>query len=299
MMKIRQKIMPFLTVFFVAALAVIPCFHPPVTAMAGEDVLDLVESEGVGEGLVIDHADLLTDGEEESLEEKLGEISARQSFDIVILTEQSIGGQSAESYADDYYDYHGYGQGSGHDGCLLLVDMGTRAYHTSTTGFGIEALTDYGMQRMDDAFVPYLSDGEFYDAFNAYANVVDELVTRAKEGEAYDVGTASHQDDPIEAAKDRSAPGAAAAAGAGGIGAAAAAISTGRMKSKLKSVRTQHGASQYYEKNSMNVRVAREDFLYRNVTRTEIPRDNDRGSGGSSVHIGSSGVSHGGHGGHF
>ena len=54
------------------------------------------------------------------------------------------------------------------------------------------------------------------------------------------------------------------------------------MASMLKSVRHKTGASDYVEKGSLRMVDQREMFLYTNVVKTEITRDNDRSSGGSS-----------------
>ena len=42
------------------------------------------------------------------------------------------GGKTAEAYADDYYDYNGYGYGENDDGLLLLVSMGEREWAITT-----------------------------------------------------------------------------------------------------------------------------------------------------------------------
>ena len=60
---------------------------------------------------LVDGADLLTDTEEAELLQELNEISVRQQFDVVVVTTTSLDGKSAMEYADDYYDYHGYGMG--------------------------------------------------------------------------------------------------------------------------------------------------------------------------------------------
>lgn len=59
---------------------------------------------------VVDDAGLLTDSEENSLNETLKEISNRQNCQVVVVTTNSLDGKSAEAYADDYYDYNGYGK---------------------------------------------------------------------------------------------------------------------------------------------------------------------------------------------
>ena len=93
---------------------------------------------------VVDMADLLSDSEESSLLFKLDEISERQQFDVVVVTVGSLDGKTPTAYADDFYDYNGYGFGAEYDGVLLLVSMEERDWRISTCGYGITALTDAG-----------------------------------------------------------------------------------------------------------------------------------------------------------
>lgn len=58
---------------------------------------------------LVDRADLLSELEEEELEARLDEISERQQADVVVVTVNSLDGKSAQDYADDFYDYNGYG----------------------------------------------------------------------------------------------------------------------------------------------------------------------------------------------
>ena len=71
-------------------------------------------------GRVVDGADLLDGSEEASLRERLDDISEKYQFDVVVVTEYSLGGKSPQSFADDFFDYNGYGQGSERSGVLLL-----------------------------------------------------------------------------------------------------------------------------------------------------------------------------------
>ncbi len=284
----KRKILSLLTLPVLLAVIVISVYTSvPVYA------------EAFHANRVVDGGDLLTDEEESRLMEKLDEISERQQFDVVVVTAGGLDGKSAEAWADDYYDFNGYGFGEDHDGCLLLVSMEERDYHISTTGFGIEALTDYGMQLLDGYYVPKLSAGNYYDAFVSFADGVDEFVTEAKQGHPVDIGNSETEEIFPVQEEEHGMPGAGAAAGAVGGGLVTSLLATQSMRRKLKTVRRQQAASQYFERGSMHVSVARDDFMYRNVSRTPRPKDNDRDHGGSSVHIGSSGISHGGHGGKF
>ena len=282
----KKKILSICLIVLVLLLTAMPVFAiEPITAPR-----------------LTDDADLLTPEEEERLAKKLDEISTRQAFDVVVVTKNGLDGKTPQAYADDFFDYGGYGQGSESDGALLLLDMESRSYHISTSGYGITALTDYGMARMQESFVPKLSAGNYYEAFADFANTCDVYVSRAKEGNPVDDPNAQqgHTTDPEPAQRHK--PGLGTAGIAGAIGLLVGSIRANGMKAKLKTVKRKQTASEYVRRDSMNMRVARDDFMYRNVTRTPRPKETDRDSGshgGSSVHISSSGHTHGGSGGKF
>ena len=94
----------------------------PVCAQEGEQVLP---DERLLPRLV-DGADLLDDSEEAGLQEKLDEISERQQFDVAVVTTDTLEGKTPQAYADDFYDYNGYGMGADKDGILLLISMEDR-----------------------------------------------------------------------------------------------------------------------------------------------------------------------------
>jgi uncharacterized protein len=79
---------------------------------------------------VIDDADLLTPSQEQQLEEKLAAVSENLGMDIVVATTNHTGYKSTGAYADDLYDYSGYGD----DGALYLIDMDNRQMWISTAG---------------------------------------------------------------------------------------------------------------------------------------------------------------------
>lgn len=87
------------------------------------------------------------------------------------------------------------------------------------------------------------------------------------------------------------------------IGFVIALIATGIMRLDLHSVYSQPAADNYIKKNSLRLTRENELFLYKNVTRTEKPKENslsnNSSSGGSTTHTSSSGRTHGGGGGKF
>ena len=215
-----------------------------------------------------DNAQVLTEDEDGELEASLEELSVRQSFDVIIATIDSLeseGCTSMEEYADDLYDYCQFGYGENRDGVLLLVSIGDRKWHISTCGYGITAFTDAGIQ--------YLG----------------EQMTAAREGHPYDVDNMPKEPFSIVYL------GVALV-----IGLITALIVTGVMKSRLKSVAPQRDATSYVRQGSMKLTNQRDLYLYREVHRTERPKESSSSdSGGSSTHTSSSGSTHGGGGGSF
>lgn len=233
---------------------------------------------------LVDEARLLTSSERSELISLLNEISERQNMDVVIVTVDSLDGKSPRAYADDYYDYHGYRA----DGVLLLIAMDSRDRYISTSGYGITALTDAGISYMEDRFVGDLSDGDYASAFATYAELCDDFITQAKNGNPYDRGNLPKAAFPWGRNILISVV----------IGFVIAFIATAIMRSKLKSVRSKSGAADYIKQGSFHVTNANDLFLYRRVTRRARPKDSGSG-GGSSTHRSSSGRSHGGGGGKF
>ncbi len=115
--------------------------------------------------LVYDEAMLFSDSEKDSLEKEANKLFDLYNLDIVIVTTDDTNGKSPRDYADDYYDYGGFGVGSNHDGILFLIDMDNREPYISTTGLGIKYLTDKRIDSLiDGVFDDGLIQGDYYSA---------------------------------------------------------------------------------------------------------------------------------------
>lgn len=273
--------------------------------------------------LLVDDADLLTAGEEASLLAVLEAKSAAVSADIAVVAVNDTGGQAVDDFAMDYYDYNGYGQGDGNDGVLLLISMAERDYWITTTGFCVEAITDYGLEKIENDFLSVLSAGDYPGAFRTFAADCETLISAARQGNVYDYyisdsdpnnGYGGYYNDAGNYFDGESyLPQSKGSFNVGSgillalaLGFALALITVFSMKSKLKTVRRKYEASNYVVPGSLALRQSDDRFLYSTVAQTPIPQHNDdhssRGGfsgGGSSVSFGSSGVSHGGGGGKF
>lgn len=237
-------------------------------------------SDGIAR--LVDEADLLTDSEEAALSAKLDEISLRQNLDVVIVTVNSIGDRTATEYADDTYDYSGYSD----DGVLLLISIDEREWAVSTSGYGITAFTDAGLDYLTDQFADQMSDGEWNDAFHSFAWLCDDFITQAKTGSPYDAGNLPKKPfTPILTGLVSL-----------GIGFVIAFFRMNKWKNQLYSVQAKAAAKEYVKGGSLRLTEQKDLFLYRRVDRRE---KSESSSGGSSTHTSSSGKTHGGTSGSF
>ena len=274
--------------------------------------------------LLVDDADLLSDGEEATLLSLLEQKSAAVQADIAVVTVEDTDGADVPTFAMDYYDYNGYGQGTDNDGVLLLISMAERDFYITTTGFCIEAITDYGLEKIEGDFLPALSAGSYLSAFRTFAGSCETLIQSARQGNIYDYYSSDsdsennyggYYNDAYEYFGGENFSGTSARPFnvvtslllALAIGFVLPLITVSAMKGKLKTVRHKYEASNYVVPGSLHLQNSDDRFLYSNVTQTPIPQHEDNHSshgggfsgGGSSVSFGSSGVSHGGGGGKF
>ncbi len=160
------------------------------------DVPEEIARTAGGKPTLVDKERLLTDSEAEALSKRLKEIGDAYRCDVVIVTVSTLGSKTSEAYADDFFDYNGYGYGAVPDangvtrdgnGILLLLSMEDRDFAVGTSGSAIRAFTDYGIQTyLEDRFLPYLSGNDFSRGFNAFADACDDLLKYASEGVPYD-----------------------------------------------------------------------------------------------------------------
>lgn len=261
-----------LTALF-CSLFLIACLALPTYAIAGD---------GNSRARLADNAALLNKADVLSLTEKLDEISERYQLDVVILTVETTNGRSSRAYADDYYDYNGFGFGKNNDGILLLINMEGRDCYITTSGYGTIAFTDAGIAYIEDEIVQYLSDEDYVSAFETFISLADDFITQAKSGEPYDRNNLPREPlsliwIPVSI----------------GIGFVIALLIVGAMKSKLKTVRSQPAADSYIKRDSLNITESRDLFLYHTVSRTPKPKNTSSG-GGSTTHRSSAGSTHGG-----
>ena len=247
---------------------------------------------------VFDYADLLTSQEVKSLEEQILELREQLKLDIVILTTYGTGDSSIQAYADDFYDRNGFGYGSTNSGILLLLDMEAREWYMSTCGEAISIFTDYGLDQLGEAILPWLSDGDYYWAFQTWLEEIPAYVKAYHKGKPLD-GYVSPDPYREEIYYYEGSSGLGNFPIALIIGLVAAVVVILVLRGQMNTAKFQPNASQYLKNGSFHLRQRSDMFLYSRVSKTPRPKNNTSGGGGSSVHRSSGGVSHGGRGGRF
>jgi len=237
--------------------------------------------------LVFDEAGLLTNEQISSIETEANQLSESYNMDIVITTTNDAQGKSSREYADDYFDYGGFGVGTDFDGILFLIDMDNREAYISTSGIGIRYLTDERIERiLDEVFESGLSDGDYYGATMGFLNGT---------GNYLEMGISSDQyNEPEDAAPNKLTFFDVLVGLVGGTTTGGIFYGTTKSKYKLRNP----GNSFSYRNNSIVNVVPNEDKLVDSiVTNRIIPKPvntNHSSSGRSSTHRSSSGRSHGG-----
>ena len=258
---------------------------------------------------LIDNADLLTEDEEVLLLTQIEEVINNNGIDIIIHTTPDTDGKEVYEYADDFYDNGGYSS----DGLIFVISMAERDYYTSTCGSLVDSLPDYAIDSLCKPVVPYLSDGEYYEAFSLYLKQIDNYLNGDWyiSGGSYDDSFDDYYNDNYYY-EDEYHYSSGSSVGSNVfvreiilivIAVIIAVIITSILKSKMNTAVKKHDADDYVVSGSFRLDLKRDLFVGSTVTKRPLPKNNNNGSrpggGGGGVRMSSGGVRHGGSGGKF
>lgn len=221
--------------------------------------------------LVVDRADLLTDDEEKNLCARFEMLAQKYEMEIAVLTVPDLEGKTSEEYADDFYDYNGYGYGENDDGMLVLYKPGAegnREIYITTHGAGSSTFFEDARNEMIDAMTDDLIDENYAAAFNTYADLAEQYLKPNVSFVWLLVCIA--------------------------IGMLTGFVIIRCIAGRNKSVRMQTNANVYTRPGSMVVTGGVDNFVGKTVNRTPKTKNDSSGSGGS--HTSSSGRTHSGSG---
>ena len=215
--------------------------------------------------LVEDYADVLTDSEEADLLAKLEALGAANDIEVGVVTVDSNEGKTPEAFADDFYDYNGYGYGENDDGFIVVFNTGegdgNRNLWISTHGKGIDLLTDMEIDVIIEMMITPIKDGDFAGAFNTFVEESESAIDESISLLAIPIAIA--------------------------IGFGLAFLIVKIQASKLKTVVQKADAADYV--GNVVLTYQNDQFMFRNVTSSPKVK-----SDSSSTHTSSSGRTHGG-----
>ena len=242
----------------------------------------------------VDSAEVLNTDELETLKYKLAQISDENNIDVGIVTVEYLDGKTAQEFANDLFEQNKFGKGENRDGILLLVATEDREWAMSTHGSAKEAFNQDGLDYLSGEFLPYLSDDDYYSAFENFLNNAQELGAMYVAGNPYRVEYDEEVNYPIEGEpiKEEGINNSVWIPLSIVIGCAISFVIMMMYKSQLKSVKSESRADDYLM--DMKLVKSQDIFLYRTVTRTMRPKNEDHGnnfnnSGGGGDYGGSSG----------
>lgn len=266
-----------------------------------------------GQPRVFDQAGLFSETEIIQLEEKIAQCRKSTKMDVVIVSAYADGERSAEEYADDYYDYGGFGVGKKASGVLLLYYMdgpgqpGGECY-ISTTGTMINMLTDERIESILDDVYGDLGNRDFAGAAEHF---LEDVKAYVKEG--VESGQYTYDRDTGEIVRYHSIRlyEVAIAMVIAGISAGFVCLDIKKRYAMKQSSREVSNSLQAYRADcAFHFSVAGDKMVNKYVRSVPIPRNTSSGSGGrghsgsssagrSTIHTSSSGSSHGGGGRRF
>lgn len=221
---------------------------------------------------VYDYAQVLSIEEEEKLKKEIDLFIANHNMDMALVTVKYHEKIDTMNYADDFYDYNGFGIGSNNDGLIFVIDFtfGYTDIWMSTTGKAINLYTD--------ARIDSILDSVSFKKNRGYYEMLDTFI---EESNYYaNIGISSYNNESKINFKNIII-----------ISLVIPSIIILILILKNKMIKAAITASHYLIKDSVIINKRSDKFI---TTHTTSVRINDSSSGGSSTHSGSSGISHGG-----
>lgn len=284
-----KKLRNIILVLLIVLAATVPCF---ATTLNNPDLPRIVDYPG-----------LLSDAEEQVLQDRIDAITEKYGFDVLIFILDNHGADAVITDHDQYdeefieyvWDYNGFGVGPENSGWAFFLCMENRYFLEDSCGAAQYYHTYDTGNIIEDFMYKYFSEGRYYEGFLAGLSELDALFELGPE--KYVETTYSPIVDPtpgpqpepvVRSFWDKLKAG---LTGGGLIGALAGFIGMGSAKGSMKSIFRASGASAYEDEGSF--RIYRSNDILMNV-RTQTVMKSQESSGGSTHHSGGSSY-HGSH----
>ena len=241
-----------------------------VTDVAGETAESQTqEPTDADMNYIFDLSDQLSYEEWAELEARASDISQRHGCGVyaAFVDDFTEYGGGNDVYKTTYQLYHAseLGMGADRDGIIILLSMDDRDYAMFVYGDHAEYAFDrYGQKELEDAFLGYFGDNDWYGGVSHYLDTCDEYLTRAEEGKPVRKNTL-----PIYII----------------VVAASCAIAGGiclMLKWQMKTVHKKAEANEYVAAGGLNLTKQYDRYTHTTETRRKIHDDSDSDSGTSS-----------------
>lgn len=229
---------------------------------------------------VYDYAQVLTSNEEDDLRKDINLYIANHSMDMALVTVKHHEKNSTMEYADDFYDYNGFGIGPNYDGIIFVIDFtfGYTDIWMSTTGKAINIYTDQRIDSILDSVASKKNKG-YYEMFDAFIEKSSDIAS---------LGVPLYNDSYYEESVDIKSVLI--------ISFIMPTIIVLILILRNKMIKKATSAREYLVKDSVIINKRSDRFVTTHTTSVRI-NDSSSSSGGgsrSSTHRSSSGRSHGG-----
>lgn len=251
---------------------------PGNQSFAGEHAIDVF---GADTGMVLDKADLLTDDEEEKLEQQCGEILGQYGISVPIVTTPDVINGDIKEWIRSQYETYDIQSAGGNGSLMLAVSMGSRAWGIVGFGTAQDVFNTYSRERIGSIVAEKLSDGDYYKAFEKYLSMTEEFLEAAEDGKPYSEANEYKESVNVFLIVGISFI----------ISFVVSLIILLVWRSGMNTRVRQNTAGAYLVEDSFRLTGSSDLFLYRTVNRTRRNHDNGQNSGGGmhSDHSGTSG----------
>lgn len=247
---------------------------------------------------IVDYASVLSEYELEKLNSLANSTSNQYRCDVAVVFDKSTNGEEIQTFADNFYDYNGYGYGNDADGIMLVIAVNDREYATVTSGYGKTAASGNALDYLEESFTDDLSANKWSDAAVDFITACGEVLYNAKYEQQNNSQQRQTELNPIRLLPFNIV-----------IGLVIGFIAVGIMKGKHKSVSKKTEASDYLRSGSFKLTYTNDRFIRSQVNRVKKPKpqpearsNNTPGSASGfhqDYHMGGSGRPHGGRNGRF
>lgn len=224
---------------------------------------------------LVDNADLLSPRQEREILQVLEQVEKAHNVRVAVVTMPTIGNSSTAAFADKLVD-DVYNNGANGNMVLLQV-IDQRKWYISTDS-KLKAITGSSdaVNYMSKAFVPYLSKGDYPNAYKLYASKANDLLAYyAQNGKPVKKGKPFPNEPALVFAL---------------FGAFIITKSVRRsLINSMSNVNAAVAADAYLDERSFELKDSNDTYMYSNVVAVPRPRGNGHHGGGSGGHGGGGG----------